>query len=117
MTDTDMSDVGQILKLGGFTERTVSALELIGDALQTLAKVESERALREVEAHEKLKDMNERIRRGAEINRASDDKREQFSDKATDGWLRETEAALPKSRFQQRADAQSGSASEAPKKQ
>ena len=117
MTDTDMSDVGQILKLGGFTERTVSALELIADALQTLANVESDRVRREVEAHEKLKDMNERIRRGAEINRASDDKREQFSDKATDGWLRETEAALPKSRFQQRADTQSRSAGEAPKKQ
>jgi len=109
MTDTDMSDVGQLLKLGGFSERTVSALELIADALQTFAKVESERLSREYPPTRNPKNV--------EINRTSDDKREQYSDKATDGWLRETEAALPKSRFQQRADAQGGSAREAPKKQ
>ena len=109
MTDTDMSDVGQIFKLGGFTERTVSALELIADALQTRAKVESERLARDFPP--------ERSPKNVQINRTSDDKREQYSDKATDGWLRETEAALPKSRFQKRADAQGGSAREAPKKQ
>src|SRR5437588_2437505 len=109
MTDIDISDVGQVLKLGGFTERTVSALEQIGDALQTLAKVESERLSREYPPTRNPKNV--------EINRTSDDKREQYSDKATDGWLRETEDALPTSRFQQRADTQSRSAGEAPKKQ
>jgi len=93
-------------KFGALTERGVRSLELIADALQTLAKVESERERREIDSAKKFTEMNERIRHGAIINRASDEKREAFSDKATDKWVAETEAALPKSRFEERLESQ-----------
>jgi len=103
-------------KFGALTERGVRSLELIADALQTLAKVESERERREIDSAKKFTEMNERIRHGAIINRASDEKREAFSDKATDKWVAETEAALPKSRFEERLESERERAETAVKK-
>jgi hypothetical protein len=103
-----LSEIGHIEDTKGFllgilSERGVRSLELIADALQTLAKVESERLSREYPP--------ERSPRGAQINRVSDDKREQYSDKADRQWLEETENALPqikkepeKSRFEERLE-------------
>jgi hypothetical protein len=76
-------------------ERLASAFEKIADALTRLATVEER------------KNPPERPKRAAEITRTDDDKREQYSDKASDEWLKETKEALPKSRFQERLDKQS----------
>ena len=103
-----LSDLGQLFMAGGLSERAVHSLELIADALQTLAKVESERLSREYPP--------ERSPRGAQINRASDAQREQFSDKASESWLRETEAAIPKSRFEERLESERKRAETAAKK-
>ncbi len=109
-----LSDIGQIddpteFMRGVLSERGVRSLELIADALQTLARVESERLSREYPPEGRPK-------RATEINRTSDEKREQFSDRPSDKWVAETEAALPKSRFQQRLDQEAGSAQAVPKK-
>jgi len=80
--------------LGHLTERFVQSIELIADALQTLAKVEAERLRKDHPDH--------RVPKPAQINRASDEKREEFSDKPTDKWVAETEQALPPTRFQER---------------
>ena len=107
--DRGLSDFGQVFQAGGLTERGVRSLELIADALQTLARVESERLSREYPPEGRPK-------RATEINRTSDEKGEQFSDRPSDKWVAETEAALPKSRFQQRLDQEAGSAQAVPKK-
>jgi len=117
--ESKLSDIGHtmnLVALGSQVERGIRSLELIADALQTLAKVESERQRMEVESAKKLSEMNERIRHGAVINRASDEKREQFSDKASESWLRETEAAIPKSRFEERLESERKRAETAVKK-
>jgi hypothetical protein len=100
MSDRDLSEIGQLFLAGGLTERGIRSLELIADALQTLAKVESERLTREYPP--------ERSPRATQINRASDDKREQYSDKASEEWLKQTEAAIPipKSRFEERLESE-----------
>ena len=104
-----IEDRGTAFMWGMFGERGVRSLELIADALQTLARGESERLSREYPP--------DRTPHAAQINRASDEQREQFKDKADDQWLRETEAALPKSRFETRLEAQKASgAGEAAKK-
>ena len=103
-----LSDLGQLFMAGGLSERAVHSLELIADALQTLAKVESERLSREYPP--------ERSPRATQINRTSDAQREQFSDKASESWLRETEAAIPKSRFEERLESERKRAETAAKK-
>lgn len=72
-------------------ERIASALEKIGNALEILTG-----------NHVKV----ERERRAAEIHRPEQEKREQFSDKASAEWFKETEQATSTSRFQQRRDQQ-----------
>lgn len=93
-------------KLGMLTERGVRSLELIADALQTLAKVESERLSREYPPG--------KVPRATQVNRASDEKRDQYKDAPSESWMRETEAALPKSRFETKFE-EDQRAKEAPK--
>ena len=74
-------------------QRIAAALEGIVEALAKRNMIEQERLEKEFPP--------ERAKRAAEIIR-SDDRAEQFSDKPTDQWLAETEAAAGPSRFAQR---------------
>lgn len=52
-----------------------------------------------------LEHPQEKPKRAPEVISTTDERREQFSDRATDQWMRETEAAMPPetaSRFQKR---------------
>lgn len=75
-------------------DRWIVALERIADALAKRAGIEEKRF---------QKDFPKRKpKRPAEIMRPEDEKKEQFSDRATDQWAEETEAVV--SRFQKRYD-------------
>lgn len=83
-------------------ERAIKALEGIASALHELAVVQQNRF---------AKDFPQRVAKPAVIERLGDDKKEQFSDKGTEQWFEETEAATSegKSRFQKRfEDAEAG---------
>ena len=75
-------------------EKTATALNRIADALAKLAGLEEKKFQKQF-PHLKRK-------RPAEITRPSDEKKEQFSDRATDEWVAETEGIV--SRFQKRYD-------------
>ena len=78
-------------------ERLAAAFEKVASALERLAKVEEDRY---------LKQYPEKPRAVAKVITPDDDKREQFSDKASPGWFAETEKATSPSRFQKRLDDQ-----------
>jgi hypothetical protein len=87
--DLDMFEIDDVAK----------GLHRIADALTTLATIEQKK-------FDKLYPP-EATKRDAIISRPDDDEREQFSDRASDKWLAETEEATPegKSRFQERFEA------------
>jgi hypothetical protein len=87
--DIDMFEIDDVAK----------GLHRIADALTTLATIEQKK-------FDKLYPP-EAPKRDAIISRPDDDEREQFSDRASDKWLAETEEATPegKSRFQERFEA------------
>lgn len=70
----------------GREERLVVALESIAKSLATRLE----------------KEFPTRVPKVGSINRASDEKREQYSDTPDEKWTEETEAALPPSRFETR---------------
>jgi ribosomal protein L11 methylase PrmA len=89
-----MTDAMNILEeTGKREERAVFALEKIAEALTSLATVERERF---------DKEFPEKVKRVAEVIRRDEGKTEQFSDRPTDQWMRETEDALAPSRFANR---------------
>jgi hypothetical protein len=90
------------IDVGEVPERVVATFEKIADALDRLAKIEQQKFDRM---------FPEKPKHAGTIIRDGDDKREQFSDRPTDQWISETEAATPegKSRFQERFEtAQAG---------
>jgi len=77
-------------------ERIATAFERIAAALEARNRIELDR-LAKLFPPEKEK-------RAAEILDPKQDKRKQYSDRADSDWFDETEAALPKSRFQEKYD-------------
>jgi hypothetical protein len=78
-------------------ERLATAFEKIAVALQERNRIELDR-LGKLFPPEKEK-------RAAEVIHPEQDKREQYSDRATPEWFDQTEAALPPSKFKTRFDA------------
>ena len=76
-------------------ERLATAFERIASALETMSKIQ-------LDTYGKL--YPEKEKRAAEIIHPDEDKRKEYSDRAEPGWFEATEAALPKSRFQERLD-------------
>ena len=77
-------------------ERLATAFEKIAAALEHRNRIELDRLAKSFPP--------EKEKRAAEIIHPEQDKRNEYSDRADSGWFEATEAALPKSRFQERLD-------------
>ena len=77
-------------------ERLATAFEKIAAALEHRNRIELDRLAKSFPP--------EREKRAAEIIHPDEDKRKEYSDRAEPGWFEATEAALPKSRFQEKFD-------------
>lgn len=76
-------------------ERIATAFERIASALETMSKIQ-------LDSFAKL--YPEKEKRAAEVIHPEQEKRDEYSDRADAGWFEAAEAALPKSRFQERLD-------------
>jgi hypothetical protein len=76
--------------------RLASAFEKIAEAIADMAEFQRE------QFNLRFPHLVKKERKKAQINRKSDEKREQYSDRGTPAWHDETQAALPESRFAQR---------------
>ena len=74
------------------------SMERIASALEDRNKIERERLEKQYPA--------EKQKRAAEIIDQKRERDEHYSDKPSGDWIKETEAALPKSRFQERYETQ-----------
>ena len=77
-------------------ERLATAFEKIAAALQERNTIERDRLVKLFPP--------EKEKRAAEVIHPEQAKRDEYSDRANPEWFDETEAALPKSRFQERLD-------------
>ena len=83
-------------------ERLATAFEKIAAALENRNRIELDRLGKQYPP--------EREKRAAEIIRPDDERRQQFSDRASPEWIEETENALPqkKSRFEEKFESTGG---------
>jgi hypothetical protein len=75
-------------------EKLASSAERIADAIEWWVKLEQQKFDKAFPP--------EKVKREAELIRRDEGKTEQYSDRATDEWLAETEKAIPPSRFADR---------------
>jgi hypothetical protein len=91
VTPEELSNFGNVVSA---LERIATALEVLGKAQNKLAMIEGVRLKHDIPLA--------KPKRPAEFTRPTDEKKEQFSDRADSEWIDETERTA--SRFQQRLE-------------